>query len=81
MCRKTPQVMVFAHFSNPTWFFIHEIRPIWRSHRPPRQAGGNHLFTDGGPLDPAKQILADFLDSRATAFSLCPLMLQKSTVR
>ena len=38
--------MVFAHFSNPTWFSIHEIRPIWISRRPLRQADGNHLFSD-----------------------------------
>ena len=45
MCRKTHQAMVFAHLFNPTWFFEHEIRPIWRSYRPLRQAGGNHLFS------------------------------------
>src|SRR3954468_18268743 len=62
MCRKTHQAMVFAHFFNPTWFFVHEIRPIWRSHRPLRQAGGNHMFADSGPLDPAKQFLSDSLE-------------------
>src|SRR3954470_263680 len=62
MCRKTHQAMVFAHSFNPTWFFVHEIRPIWRSHRPLRQAGGNHMFADSGPLDPAKQFLSDSLE-------------------
>src|SRR4051795_3442132 len=62
MCRKTHQAMVFAHSFNPTWFFVHEIRPIWRSHRPLRQAGGNHMFVDSGPLDPAKQFLSDSLE-------------------
>src|SRR4051794_20898160 len=62
MCRKTYQAMVFAHSFNPTWFFVHEIRPIWRSHRPLRQAGGNHMFADSGPLDPAKQFLSDSLE-------------------
>jgi hypothetical protein len=33
------------------------------------------------PIDPAKQFLADFLDSRADVFLLCPLMSQKWTVR
>src|SRR3954469_22081447 len=62
MCRKTHQAMVFAHSFNPTWFFVHEIRPIWRSHRSLRQAGGNHMFADSGPLDPAKQFLSDSLE-------------------
>src|SRR3954467_14189569 len=62
MCRKTHQAMVFAHSFNPTWFFVHEIRPIWRSHKPLRQAGGNHMFADSGPLDPAKQFLSDSLE-------------------
>jgi hypothetical protein len=42
---------------------------------------GKHLFADSGPFDPAKQLLADFLDSRADLFLLCPLMSQKWTVR
>jgi hypothetical protein len=42
---------------------------------------GKHLFADSGPFDPAKQFLADFLDSRADVFLLCPLMSQKWTVR
>jgi len=62
-------------------FFRAGIQPVFALVSCAVQVNGNHLFTDGGPLDPAKQILADFLDSRATAFSLCPLMLQKWTVR
>jgi hypothetical protein len=38
--------MVFAHLVNPTWFFVHEIQPIWISLRPLRQDHGNHLFSD-----------------------------------
>jgi hypothetical protein len=43
--------------------------------------GGKHLFADGNPFGPDKQFLADFLGSRGAAFLLCPLMLQKWTVR
>jgi hypothetical protein len=42
---------------------------------------GKHLFADSDPFDLAKQFLADFLDSRADVFLLCPLMSQKWTVR
>ena len=42
---------------------------------------GSTSFADSGPFDPAKQFLADFLGSRADVFLLCPLMLQKWTVR
>ena len=44
-------------------------------------SAGKHLIADCGPFDPAKQFLADFLDSRADVFLLCPLMSQKWTVR
>src|SRR5258707_7630437 len=40
---------------------------------------GKHLFADIGQFDRAKQFLADFLGSRADAFLLYPLMLQKWT--
>jgi hypothetical protein len=62
-------------------FFRAGIQPFFVLVSDAVQVNGNHLFAVSGPLDPAKQILADFLDGCATAFSLCPLMLQKWTVR
>ena len=55
---------------------------VWEGwHREVSPYPDQHLFADSGPFDPAKQFLADFLDSRADVFLLCPLMSQKWTVR